>query len=490
MRRIKVDMQKTRRVVSLWPETKGRQGFRTGDLLCTLLANTSFGFVAGLKMAARAAASKVSPPPPFSALLRRSKFATHDPKISQVYMSHGGDAYRGNYGFKRPIPYRKRQAHITVSEVDSRESQTVWENAEQPARWMKMWDEVSVDVDLDIQSQWYKGLGSSGELSASRLDSEFSRLPLTAEELAKKARTQKEEEAAEEEAGMKEEEMDEETRLKKEADALARIYSNDVLNINAMGEKKFEAYLDKLRKLRPLFKRYIQAGEALYRPGKEPRSPYEMVQVSETLATRFLAARMQRQYYSSESALIEQAPHYSAGLSYARSSSFQDMFARRPQPGRVLNHRPNGSARQMIVSFAGMTTELTADKAERKMLDFLQLARSGTREVGAEVSRFKAQRSVLRHVPQVVGAQATGPRRSILNGASIMTTVKEVGEQVPETGNHYRPGSKEYNSCREGVPNEVPIHRPRVSDYSTPGVVVGESKVHTDQVMDNLQQMV
>ncbi|KAG0701743.1 hypothetical protein DFH29DRAFT_925194 [Suillus ampliporus] len=82
---------------------------------------------------------------PFATLLKRSKFSSFDPRIAQVYTTHGGDAHRGNWGFKRPLPIRRRGAYITLKAVDTLEQQTEWNSAEPQAMWMKNWDELQLN---------------------------------------------------------------------------------------------------------------------------------------------------------------------------------------------------------------------------------------------------------------------------------------------------------------------------------------------------------
>src|ERR1700722_3029272 len=88
------------------------------------------------------------PPSAFAVLLRQSKFASFDPAIAQVYQTHGGDAFRGNWGLKRPLALRRRTAMITVSSVDSRYQQTEWESGEGKARLVKKLEELDTDFEL------------------------------------------------------------------------------------------------------------------------------------------------------------------------------------------------------------------------------------------------------------------------------------------------------------------------------------------------------
>ena len=114
-----------------------------------------------------------SAPSQFAALLRRSKFASYDPHIGQVYTAFDGHAARGNFGLKRPLALRRRNAHITVQAVDSHEQQTVWKSAEQANRWIRMWDEVGVKPKVGQQTKWEQKLGALGAEVSLLTDSEF-----------------------------------------------------------------------------------------------------------------------------------------------------------------------------------------------------------------------------------------------------------------------------------------------------------------------------
>ncbi|KAI6127669.1 mitochondrial ribosomal protein subunit-domain-containing protein [Pisolithus croceorrhizus] len=99
-------------------------------------------------------ASTVTRVSPFGQLLKQSKFSSFDSRIAQVYTTHGGDAHRGDWGFKRPLSIRRRGAFITVKNVDTPEYQTEWSSAEPQVLWMKNWDE------LQITPQWSRQVPS------------------------------------------------------------------------------------------------------------------------------------------------------------------------------------------------------------------------------------------------------------------------------------------------------------------------------------------
>ena len=85
----------------------------------------------------------VAGPSPFGALLRRSKFATYDPKIGQVYASYGGHAHRGDWGIKRPLAKQRRGFYAKISAIDTNYEHTDWKGAHKEVRMMKTMEELN-----------------------------------------------------------------------------------------------------------------------------------------------------------------------------------------------------------------------------------------------------------------------------------------------------------------------------------------------------------
>ncbi|THH31118.1 hypothetical protein EUX98_g3081 [Antrodiella citrinella] len=423
-------------------------------------------------MAAVAASKASTSASPFSALLRRSKFASHDPKISQVYASFGGDAHRGNFGLKRPIPLRGRHAHITVSEVDSRDSQTVWVNAEQPAKWARMWDEVSVYVRPKEGSSWSAQLGNKGEV-AWMVDSEFAPKPRNVktadEEERDRIRTLRLEGAKVTEGPL----IEEATELGLFAPTV------DVENVHAMDEAEFAKYLDKIRAMRPKFKRYLEVGDALYSAAKG-RSVYEFSQTPQNTHRHFIAAQAYNKYNAPDSHAIEQRPHLNAGLTYAASSKLQYTHLRKPQPGRVINTDYSQNARKrVIVSFAGMTTELRTRHA--RGIDWDQLARTGVVDP-AHASTFRITESELAYAPRVAEVRKSATMR----GTVIFTKVIDATHHDSELSNPHRPGSLDYMTHQEAPKAPSPVFR-RSETTSLPPTPA-EAGAHNSAVMSTLEK--
>ncbi|KAF7792956.1 hypothetical protein EIP86_004059 [Pleurotus ostreatoroseus] len=361
-------------------------------------------------MATVAAAVSASPPSQFAALLRRSKFASYDPRITQIYTTSGGDAHRGNWGLKRALPLRKRSAHISISAVDTRQQQTVWERAGTQARFVKMWDEVGVHPKAPESGPWRSKLGPviSRDWYA---DTEFARKEEGAEVWRKRDATT--------------------SRFGRQ--------SESYLDELAMSDKQFEAYLERLRKLRPAFYEYLQeiaaelpgSFESLWRKSAE----------NGQLHKNFLARLAYDFYNSPDSRAIEQQPEPSAGLSYNKVSTLQSLLFKKAHNGRVVVH--SALSKEGVAGFAGVAAYLPAEfkhSVERERIQWEALAKHGSADVDAAVGEYRMVDATLESPPEVVGrASASEAMKRMKITASIM----ESGLQRTKE-NVYRPGSREY----------------------------------------------
>ncbi|CAG8522761.1 664_t:CDS:1 [Cetraspora pellucida] len=77
----------------------------------------------------------------FAELLRRSRLATFDPSLPQVYTSYGRYKTRGEWGLKRNLPPFLRTNVITVGALDTIEHQTPYKSAETMVKFTKCWKE-------------------------------------------------------------------------------------------------------------------------------------------------------------------------------------------------------------------------------------------------------------------------------------------------------------------------------------------------------------
>ncbi|THV03930.1 hypothetical protein K435DRAFT_633982, partial [Dendrothele bispora CBS 962.96] len=269
------------------------------------------------------------PSSPFAELLRRSRFASFDPQIRQTYYSPPSYAHRGNWGLKRPLALRRRNAFITLTKPFDDPAQFVeWDNAENEVRFIRRFEELQVRPVIRKNTPWHRYLGTKNENNW-LIDSEF---------------------CERHEGPETEEEMNIDTKAASEAEQkrIAEFAKNNVPrnmaglgksgggsygrrgsifsektkvgvmpNVNAMSPKEFERYLKKLRDLRPKFKEYLEK-----RTGIKDKTTFELSQDLVAQHFRyFLEHHTAESFADVTSGDIEQRPHVVGGLLYSHPST-------------------------------------------------------------------------------------------------------------------------------------------------------------------------
>ncbi|TFY76476.1 hypothetical protein EWM64_g7536 [Hericium alpestre] len=361
-------------------------------------------------MAAAAAAGKSSASP-FAAMLRRSKFASYDPQIAQVYTAHGGDAHRGNWGFKRPLTLHRRDACVVVKSVDSREQQTEFRRADYDATFVRVWEDFGVEVKAREDWDFRTGSGRIGV----GLDSDFALGTKDSKTLEKEWLEEAEEKVAEGNSQASGKASEEVVRKVREAAS--------VPNIMAMSESQFQRYLEELRAERPKFKAYLEAH-------KEEQKKQEKVAAKKGLTLEFLSERARDLHHSPQSKAMEQRPHPNAGLTYAKASPLTNYFLTKPQPARIIGAKL-GNGVGHPVSIGGMLSYgLSASAAP--VLSSVPVRVSSAR-------LFAAPRPV-------------GDELSSLRAVKIETTLKEQAQTDSLRANLHRPGTRAYIERQQLVP--------------------------------------
>ncbi|KAI0748446.1 mitochondrial ribosomal protein subunit-domain-containing protein [Daedaleopsis nitida] len=373
------------------------------------------------------------PPSQFAALLRRSKFASFDPRIGQVYTSFDGHAARGNFGLKRPLAIRRRNAHITVQAVDSREQQTVWRSAESEGRWIKMWDETGVKPTLGSKS-WEAKVGATDFEYNFVVDSEFTR-PVQTEQAV--------EEEQELEAKSQEAVEDQDVKDKPRTPAIP--------NFDAMSEREFQRYLVRIRELRPAFHQYVASkrgtqygGRTLFRTSIRHGDDFK----------EFLETHAYEEYHARRPRYIQQQPHRFGGLSYTHSSHVDLRYTTKPHIGRVLPD-PDNTIKGNLVNSVGMVSYM----------------KNGDRGEDVEpVSTFRFGEAILKYLPATVD-----PRPEGLEGTRVIASVFTESPRVEyRKPNPHTPGSRDYvgqsgelKSAHSGGVN-ITTHVPQPLDSFAP----------------------
>jgi len=266
-----------------------------------------------------AAAAKATPTPStFATLLRRSKFASFDPQIGQVYATHGGYAHRGDYGLKRPLSLRRRDGRITVRSIDTRHQQTEWRSAYLDAKFMQKQQETGSSVTLHDAvdswrgSSWARSLGPSASGSGPwHVYSEYAMGPSREGEGAEEARGREEARLAAETAGM------------------------EVMPyLRAMTESQFNSYAKRARKLHPAHQQYVQ--QLGQRRTQTETASNRTRRLNEGNYARFLVKEHSQKSSNPSSTFIRPLPHANAGLEYTHAPTAQQYFFTKPLPGRRL----------------------------------------------------------------------------------------------------------------------------------------------------------
>ncbi|KAI0723846.1 mitochondrial ribosomal protein subunit-domain-containing protein [Cerioporus squamosus] len=367
------------------------------------------------------------PPSRFAALLRRSKFASFDPHIGQVYTTYDGHAARGNFGLKRPLAVRRRNAHITVQAVDSREQQTVWRSAESENRWIRMWDEVGVTPRVGTTTPWAERLGSVGLEIDFPVDSEFST-----------------------------EDKQEASSAVDQGVAVAERRSHALPNFEAMSEKEFERYLAYLRTLRPAFLEFVAKKRKV---SLETQSLFRLATNAGDDFKEFLATHAYKEYHQPRPRYIEQQPHRFAGLSYTHAPAVQTLYTTKSHIGRVLTEEIKDA--HWVAETAGMVSKL---------------AKGDRGEDQSKVAAFRLNPTArLRHVPQTVGRRPEGMEAVALN---VDVRIADSPGVAHARTNPHVPGSPEYVGQRiHRAPDGMttpPVHT-RIESFTYRGDIAAEN---------------
>jgi len=325
-------------------------------------------------------------PSPFATLLRRSKFATFDPSIAQVFTVYGGDAHRGNWGLKRPLAARRRGTAITVKSVDTGAQQTEWNSAERQAKFMTRYQELNIEPKRGRGSEWYETEFAPGETTH-----EF--------------KTQ---------------------RLVRSAMPLK--------------PEQFRTYLEQLRAKRPEFIAYLRE-KAKTDPRIRNKSMFELAQQPDTdYHAQFLADQTAAAHNTMESRVIDRNVHKNGGLIYSHPSSLQTFLTTKPQPGRVLmnvERRFRSQKDAHVVSFAGFTPIIYTRDV---VTDVKAMKWKHSSNPNRGVGHFRLRKPVLRALPVVVGKR---------QGLKAMKLLTHVQDTVPldadnKRSNPHMPGSADY----------------------------------------------
>lgn len=390
-----------------------------------------------------------SPSSPFAELLRRSRFASFDPAIRQTYSSPPANAHRGDWGLKRPIALRRKNAFISLKSFEHHAHFTEWNHAENQVRFVRRVEEMGAKPQTVPMTPWHKGLGKAR--TQWLLDSDFcpegvqdTRKLLHKENSQKTVNLNELGKQGSGAYGAKRA-----SPIQQEKDAI------DVQlapNINAMTRHEFVRYLRHLRSLRPAFKDWIEANRD--KPRIVDKSLFSLAQNAEAgLHRRFLQEHSASQFQKVDYHKLEHNPHPTAALTYTHPSPLETAYFAKPQPGFVLNpisSKMTGSTardRAYAASFGGLTATLHYKNAGSKipLLDANSdtgIDRSRIQDSIANMRLVKNKGLLLQQPPRVVGREAQG-LKGVLIDATVTTTGSPTGSGLGGD-NPYPLGSAQY----------------------------------------------
>ena len=384
---------------------------------------------------AAAVAKPLAPPSAFAELLRRSRFASYDPAIRQVYSSPAGHAHRGDWGLKRPISVRRRNAFISLASFEHHANFTEWNNAESEVRFIRRIEEMSVATRPSARSTWYKSLGKAKERWL--IDSEFCPGEVDVSDKGKPTPVS---------ANLVNFGNRGPGRYGPNRPHERQLEKNVIPNFSGMSQKQFKRYLRKLRALRPEFKEYLTS--------RENKSLYELSQnILSSPHTLFLSDRTAQDYRDHSSRKIEDQPHLNAALMYAHPTPLDSTLTTQAQPGIILqNHDSRASNYSMynalgggfIASFGGLSTFVTKQKSGGKVAIFNFESEDGIVKsengLKGSVGNMRMARLRLLQPPRVVGRHAQGLANVKLESRAVVQS----SHASFKTENMHEPGTPEY----------------------------------------------
>ncbi|KAH6918243.1 hypothetical protein BKA70DRAFT_1246657 [Coprinopsis sp. MPI-PUGE-AT-0042] len=353
------------------------------------------------------------PASPFAELLRRSRFASYDPEIKQTYSAPPAYAQRGNWGLKRPISQRNKDAHITLRSYEDHAQYIEWNNAGAEVRFVKQFEELNIaptNTTESIQKPFFDNLGPI-QNSIWMTDSEFD----VAEDGEYKYSTAEMEQGEVQVEQTAFDDLDFSTLGKSGKGSYGATMPETVKaplvkgvskpwnyrqpNIEAMNEAEFDQYLKKLRDLRPQFLKEIRAVHAERLRKGELKSTLLDGEVSDLqLASincfnedhrAFLNKFFEHEYEardvepSAQDPVTEQAlpkdfvrptikpqPHRFGGLIYSHPSLLDTLYTTEGRPAFALNYAKANSD-------SNHPTDRSEDTKTRSRNEFLQVSYGG-----------------------------------------------------------------------------------------------------------------
>ncbi|KAG6812411.1 hypothetical protein H0H92_002987 [Tricholoma furcatifolium] len=382
-------------------------------------------------------------PSAFAELLRRSKFASYDPAIRQAYKAPPANAHRGDWGLKRPIALRRKNAFISLTSFEHHAHFAEWNHAENQVRFIRRVEEMGGRISSQQSSSWYKTTGGRSSASASAFDSDFA----SEQDCFSGMETMVE---GAELVDVDAESVDINSLGKRGPGSYSskrplptpKEMSKEVFvseNVDAMSKREFRRYLRSLRAQRQEFQEFINAEDQI--PEKNlyslAKNPFGVEY------RRFLQGQMQRGYQNYGEQRIEPQPHPTAGLSYRNPTMLESYLWTSTKPGFLFTTQPNQKEEKYVTTFGGITATINQKDLTNKSVLLDVNSQEGVKldEVDNSILQLRLESKhglVIEAPPVTVGKRPQG-----LKGVKVRAVVTTDSGRM-NWENQHEHGSQEY----------------------------------------------
>ncbi|EJU00735.1 hypothetical protein DACRYDRAFT_23088 [Dacryopinax primogenitus] len=409
-----------------------------------------------------ASTSATRSPSGFASLLRRSKFASYDPAIGQVYTAPHAHRVRGTFGFKRQLPHGPKGLklqYVNMNAPDTAWNVMFWSSGERGARWMNTMDELrppflpandGIDSTRDGWNTWMDQTRPKDRQTWYD-DTEFTKALKAGHSQGR---------------GSKALDLD-------PLDGVlpTRKQDNEVFpstNWHRLGRKEMRKFLQDVRGLSEDFKAWIvqkhregslnllDENMKADRASKNSKAVlldndvvfFELMHAPNAplLFFEFLKERRSPDWTEQ----LIPAPHPTAGLSYHRPSTLQAFLDHPPINGHILGERQTGGRgrkrdtadNSVLVGVAGHVAKLeefeqgSRAKAMQKLSDDPELGRG----------QFRIWNTVLITPPETSASKRGSLKWEDIRGSRVSIELREMIPGVDALENKSLPGSPKYVS--------------------------------------------
>lgn len=360
----------------------------------------------------------------FAKILQRSKYATYDPSISQVYSAAAANRARGDFGFKRPI---QGPPNVRVRSQDNELGVVEYINADGDVKVLQRIEEMRIPFD------------NKESTSAAEYSSYVDKSSIEDSILGQFGRPE----------------------------------------VELMDKQEFDNYLQSVKSLRGEFKKFLNnqaldvAKKQAELKGENPdnvKTPpvdlYNSAQNDPYVHQQFLKQYHAKVLTEKDSKHLTPNPHFNGGLRYSTPSPIESSKLSPSIPGRILPNSSNNSRfrrEKKPIALAGLVASTDmSNLTGLSATDFASEYGQQSRDSNAGQAKFRVMnRANVSRVPKVVNTVSDRP----LDGAVIDIELLESSAIEKLQNKSEAIGSPEYVSTFE---KDIPSGRNRpVSMFKT-----------------------